>query len=157
MCASFCRSCSQLHSPTFQVRVANNRHNVNSLHLLSMVRNHVTALIFVAASSVLNWSYENTKPCAVLVGEETQVVPASKTVVSETNLSTATKAKPAANSGGKERKRRQVAVEPSTTATSSSSSVTKHELLSTTIVHDSTPFLLPPLKPCMTWKTLPHL
>ncbi|KAJ8911461.1 hypothetical protein NQ315_013565 [Exocentrus adspersus] len=74
------------------------------------------ALSYISASSLLNWSYQNTKPCEVLVGENTQIVPASKTVLSsETNLSTSTKPKPT-NSGGNEpiysRKRRQISDTP---------------------------------------------
>lgn len=69
----------------------------------------------VTASSLLNWSYQNTKPCEVLVGDNTQIVPASKTVPSETNLSTSSKPK-TANSGGNEfiysRKRRHVSETP---------------------------------------------
>ncbi|XP_018579833.1 teneurin-m isoform X3 [Anoplophora glabripennis] len=73
------------------------------------------ALSYISASSLLNWSYQNTKPCEVLVGDNTQIVPASKTVPSETNLSTSSKPK-TANSGGNEfiysRKRRQVSETP---------------------------------------------
>lgn len=72
-------------------------------------------VIFVTASSLLNWSYQNTKPCEVLVGDNTQIVPASKAVPSETNLSTSSKPK-TANSGGNEfiysRKRRHVSETP---------------------------------------------
>ncbi|XP_044256003.1 teneurin-m isoform X4 [Tribolium madens] len=51
------------------------------------------ALTYISASSVLNWSYQSTKPCSVLVGENTQFVPPSKTATSETNLSTSTRPK----------------------------------------------------------------
>ncbi|VEN58895.1 unnamed protein product, partial [Callosobruchus maculatus] len=74
----------------------------------------VAALTYISASSLLNWSYQNTKPC-VLVGDNTQVVPASKSAPSETNLSTSTRPKTqSASTGGKyvdqvyARKRRQV-------------------------------------------------
>lgn len=61
---------------------------------------------------MLNWSYQSTKPCSVLVGDNTQFVP-SKTATSETNLSTSSRPK-TSNSGGNflqlvySRKRRQV-------------------------------------------------
>ncbi|XP_050300174.1 teneurin-m isoform X3 [Anthonomus grandis grandis] len=45
------------------------------------------ALSYISASSLLNWSYQNTKPCTVFVGENTQIIPASKTGSSETNSS----------------------------------------------------------------------
>ncbi|CAH1993726.1 unnamed protein product, partial [Acanthoscelides obtectus] len=74
----------------------------------------VAALTYISASSLLNWSYQNTKPC-VLVGDNTQVVPASKSATSETNLSTSTRPKTqSSNTGGKyvdqvyARRRRQV-------------------------------------------------
>ncbi|XP_065159892.1 teneurin-m isoform X3 [Atheta coriaria] len=55
------------------------------------------ALSYISASSLLNWSYQNTKACTVLVGEtstaEALPGPASKTITSETNLSTSTKPK----------------------------------------------------------------
>ncbi|KAJ8955287.1 hypothetical protein NQ314_006900 [Rhamnusium bicolor] len=79
--------------------------------ILSMVL--TAALSYISASSLLNWSYQNTKPCEVLVGDNTQIVPASKTVPSETNLSTSSRPK-TSNSGGKynepvySRKRREV-------------------------------------------------
>lgn len=68
----------------------------------------------VAASALLNWSYQNTKPCEVLVGGNTQIVQTSKSIPSDTtNLSTSTRPK-TPNNGGKfsdlilSRKRRQV-------------------------------------------------
>ncbi|KAJ8984541.1 hypothetical protein NQ317_006827 [Molorchus minor] len=75
------------------------------------------ALSYISASSLLNWSYQNTKPCEVLVGDNTQIVPASKTISSETNLSTSSRPK-TSNSGGKyndpvySRKRREVSETP---------------------------------------------
>ncbi|XP_074039433.1 teneurin transmembrane protein Ten-m isoform X2 [Leptinotarsa decemlineata] len=88
------------------------------------------ALSYISASSLLNWSYQNTKPCEVLVGDNTQIVPASKTAPSETNLSTSTRPK-TSNSGGKyklaySRKRREILGTPhafvlSTAATNTSS------------------------------------
>ncbi|VEN58894.1 unnamed protein product, partial [Callosobruchus maculatus] len=59
----------------------------------------VAALTYISASSLLNWSYQNTKPC-VLVGDNTQVVPASKSAPSETNLSTSTRPKTQSASTG---------------------------------------------------------
>ncbi|CAH1124665.1 unnamed protein product [Ceutorhynchus assimilis] len=63
----------------------------------------IAALSYISASSLLSWSYQTTKPCAVLVGDNTEIVPASKTAPSETNQSTSSRPKPAtstANSGG---------------------------------------------------------
>ncbi|XP_057653225.1 teneurin-m isoform X11 [Diorhabda carinulata] len=52
------------------------------------------ALSYISASNLLNLSYQNTKPCEVLVGDNTQIVPDSKTVPpSETNLSISTRPK----------------------------------------------------------------
>lgn len=65
----------------------------------------------LSASSLLNWSYQNSKTCTVLVGENSEI-PSSKATTSETNLSTSSKPRP--SSGGNEnkliysRKRRQV-------------------------------------------------
>nr|XP_015834528.1 PREDICTED: teneurin-m isoform X3 [Tribolium castaneum] len=59
--------------------------------MLSLVL--TAALTYISASSVLNWSYQSTKPCSVLVGENTQFVPPSKTATSETNLSTSSRPK----------------------------------------------------------------
>ncbi|XP_030767229.1 teneurin-m isoform X3 [Sitophilus oryzae] len=84
------------------------------------------ALSYISASSLINWSYQSTKPCAVLVGENTQIVPSSKTAPSETNHSTSTKPKPATNTGGKPnqaiyaRKRRDVSFKHDLSDTSTS-------------------------------------
>lgn len=60
---------------------------------------HVFLFPFFTASSLLNWSYQNNKACcSVLVDENKEVVPSSKTTISETNLSTSSKPKP--SSGG---------------------------------------------------------
>ncbi|XP_044256004.1 teneurin-m isoform X5 [Tribolium madens] len=59
------------------------------------------ALTYISASSVLNWSYQSTKPCSVLVGENTQFVPPSKTATSETNLSTSTRPKTSSSGGAR--------------------------------------------------------
>ncbi|KAG5882426.1 hypothetical protein JTB14_007052 [Gonioctena quinquepunctata] len=103
------------------------------------------ALSYISASSILNWSYQNTKPCEVLVGDNTQIVPASKTVPSETNLSSSTRPK-TSNVGGKynehvfSRKRRQILGTPHafvlSTATSNSSSHSSS--LGPDIMHAST-------------------
>ncbi|XP_031338872.1 teneurin-m isoform X6 [Photinus pyralis] len=53
----------------------------------------IAALTYVSASSLLNWSYQTTKTCTVLVGENSEV-PTSKTTTSETNLSTSSKPRP---------------------------------------------------------------
>ncbi|KAK5644102.1 hypothetical protein RI129_007947 [Pyrocoelia pectoralis] len=53
----------------------------------------IAALSYVSASSLLNWSYQTTKTCTVLVGENSEV-PTSKTTTSETNLSTSSKPRP---------------------------------------------------------------
>lgn len=73
-------------------------------------------IFFISASALLNWSYQNTKPCEVLVGGNTQVLQTSKAVPSDTtNLSTSTRPK-TPSTGGKltdlvfSRKRRQVDV-----------------------------------------------
>ncbi|XP_072394437.1 teneurin-m isoform X1 [Diabrotica undecimpunctata] len=93
------------------------------------------ALSYISASSLLNLSYQNTKPCEVLVGDNPQIAPASKTSPSsETNLSISTRPK-TSNTGGKylhpahSRKRRNILDPPhafvlhvdSTTSSSSSS------------------------------------
>lgn len=58
------------------------------------------------ASSLLNWSYQNTKACTVLVGENSDGFPVSKTTTSEDNLSTSSRPRPS-SSGGNARKRRR--------------------------------------------------
>uniref|UniRef100_A0AAR5Q7H5 EGF-like domain-containing protein n=1 Tax=Dendroctonus ponderosae TaxID=77166 RepID=A0AAR5Q7H5_DENPD len=94
------------------------------------------ALSYISASSLLNWSYQSAKPCSVLVGDNTQIIPASKTAPSETNHSTSSRPKPpssatSSSSGGKSieplyaRKRRDVSSPhavffPNITTTSSS-------------------------------------
>ncbi|KAF5270057.1 hypothetical protein FQA39_LY08469 [Lamprigera yunnana] len=70
----------------------------------------IAALSYISASSLLNWSYQTTKTCTVLVGENSEV-PTSKTTTSETNLSTSSKPRPI--SGGNDiiaysRKRRNI-------------------------------------------------
>lgn len=50
------------------------------------------------ASNFLNWSYQNSKACTVLVGENSEVFPASKTT-SETNLSTSSRPRPSPSGG----------------------------------------------------------
>ncbi|CAG9856806.1 unnamed protein product [Phyllotreta striolata] len=143
------------HRPVLPVR--NNLGRPNSSHFPQASRFHFrkglasrctwkcTALVFIIltvlfaagfiyllVSSLPNWSYQNSKPCEVFVGENTQVIPSSKTAVaSETNLSTSTRPK-ASSTGGKyvelarSRKRRNVLDPPhvvlDTDATSSSSS-----------------------------------
>lgn len=73
---------------------------------------------FIAASSLLNWSYQNTKACTVLVGENSDGFPASKATTSETNLSTSSRPRPSSSGGNNEiegvyaRKRREVNVTP---------------------------------------------
>ncbi|XP_063907083.1 teneurin-m isoform X3 [Zophobas morio] len=59
------------------------------------------ALTYISASSVLNWSYQSAKPCSVLVGENTQFVPASKSATSETNLSTSSRPKTSSSGGAR--------------------------------------------------------
>ncbi|XP_076273630.1 teneurin transmembrane protein Ten-m isoform X3 [Rhynchophorus ferrugineus] len=74
----------------------------------------LAAISCILASSLMTGSYQSMKPCAVLVGENTQIVPASKTAPSETNHSTSTRPKPTSNNGGNSnqpiyaRKRRDV-------------------------------------------------
>lgn len=73
-----------------------------------------TNIKFFLASSLLNWSYQSAQPCSVLVGENTQIIPASKTSESETNDPTECKSVSTTSSGGKvsspvySRKRRDV-------------------------------------------------
>ncbi|XP_064214919.1 teneurin-m isoform X7 [Tribolium castaneum] len=67
--------------------------------MLSLVL--TAALTYISASSVLNWSYQSTKPCSVLVGENTQFVPPSKTATSETNLSTSSRPKTSSSGGAR--------------------------------------------------------
>ncbi|GJQ83081.1 hypothetical protein Trydic_g20093 [Trypoxylus dichotomus] len=57
------------------------------------------ALLYISASSLLNWSYQNSKACTVVVGENTEISPASKATTSETNLSTASKPRPSSGGG----------------------------------------------------------
>ncbi|KAI4462797.1 teneurin and n-acetylglucosamine-1-phosphodiester alpha-n-acetylglucosaminidase [Holotrichia oblita] len=57
------------------------------------------ALSYISASSLLNWSYQNSKACTVVVGENTEVSPASKATTSETNLSTSSKPRPSSGGG----------------------------------------------------------
>ncbi|XP_060530352.1 teneurin-m isoform X2 [Cylas formicarius] len=59
----------------------------------------IAALSYITASSLLSWSYQGTKPCAVLVGENSQIVSTSKTLPSETN-SSASRPKQASSSNG---------------------------------------------------------
>lgn len=104
---------------------------------------------FFLASSLLNLSYQTTKPCEVLVGENTQIVPASKTApASETNLSTPTRPK-TSSTGGKypqlvhSRKRRNV-LDPQHAfmlkieSTTSSSSTSSSDSTASTDLHDGT-------------------
>lgn len=50
------------------------------------------------ASSLLNWSYQTSKACTVVVGENPETFPSSKATTSETNLSTSSRPKPASSS-----------------------------------------------------------
>ncbi|XP_068907175.1 teneurin-m isoform X4 [Tenebrio molitor] len=59
------------------------------------------AFAYISASGVMNWSYQSTKPCSVLVGENPQFVPASKTATSETNLSTSSRPKTSSSGGAR--------------------------------------------------------
>ncbi|XP_066154380.1 teneurin-m isoform X3 [Euwallacea fornicatus] len=93
------------------------------------------ALSYISASSILNWSYQSTKPCSVLVGDNTQIIPASKTAPSETNHSTSSRPKQppssSSSSGGKSsyppyfRKRREVSP-PHAVFFPSNTSVSEH-------------------------------
>lgn len=86
---------------------------------------------------MLNWSYQSAKPCSVLVGENTQFVPPSKTATSETNLSTSSRPK-TSSSGGNflahvySRKRRQVYNPPHAFVLSNTSTSVDFPSLSTT-------------------------
>lgn len=53
---------------------------------------------FSPASSLLNWSYQTSKTCTVLVGENSEI-PSSKATTSETNLSTSSKPRPSSAAG----------------------------------------------------------
>ncbi|XP_044730762.1 teneurin-m isoform X2 [Chrysoperla carnea] len=53
------------------------------------------ALSYISASNLLNWSYQSTKACTVLVEESSDLLSASKTI-SETNISTSSKPRPSA-------------------------------------------------------------
>ncbi|XP_025831537.1 teneurin-m isoform X2 [Agrilus planipennis] len=83
------------------------------------------ALSYISASSLLSWSYQNSKACTVVVGENSETAPASKATTSETNLSTSSK--PRVSSGGNNvdaafvRKRRQVDSVPHVSVNSTAS------------------------------------
>lgn len=87
---------------------------------------------------MLNWSYQSTKPCSVLVGENPQFIPASKSATSEANLSTSSRPKTSSASGGNflelvyDRKRRQVSNPPHAfvLSTTSDSTVDPYSLTS---------------------------
>lgn len=70
------------------------------------------------ASSLLNWSYQNTKACTVVVGENSEGFPPSKATTSETNLSTSSRPRPSSSGGNNQidgvyaRKRRDLNVTP---------------------------------------------
>lgn len=95
------------------------------------------------ASYFVNWSYQNSKACTVLVGESTEMFPASKATTLETsNKSLTSRPHQSAPSSGSgtvhSRSRRSVdghASEPSVpiSSTSDSSSVDMHELTPTVI------------------------
>lgn len=93
------------------------------------------------ASSLLNWSYQNTKACTVLVGENSDGFPVSKTTTSETNLSTSSRPRPS-SSGGNARKRRDLNVTPHAfvlfSNISNTSSSTMMESTAAPLLHDST-------------------
>lgn len=94
-----------------------------------------------AASYFVNWSYQNSKACTVLVGESTEMFPASKATTLETsNKSLTSRPHQSAPSSGSgtvhSRSRRSVdghASEPSVpiSSTSDSSTIDMHELTPT--------------------------
>ncbi|XP_022901485.2 teneurin-m isoform X3 [Onthophagus taurus] len=71
----------------------------------------IAAIACILVSGVLNWSYQNSNACTVVVDENTEVL-APKATTSETNLSTSSKPRPSSSSGGNygvvARKRRDV-------------------------------------------------
>lgn len=92
-------------------------------------------LTCIPASSLLNWSYQNTSPCSVLVDENSEVVASSKDTTSETNLSTSSKPRPSSGGNYVElvslRKRRHVP-NPSHASVLNNSSSTPRDVDSTT-------------------------
>ncbi|XP_045480143.1 teneurin-m isoform X2 [Harmonia axyridis] len=151
----------------------NNQRHVNS-HFTPPSRFHIrkdftsrcswkcTAIIFIMstvilfagvsyllASSLLNWSYQSSKQCSVLVGENTQIVTPSKPNAPESNTSTSSRPKPTSNGGNvnstsvANRKRREVETPPDLPASvlsdqhfSNSSNETQHEVGS--LLHENT-------------------
>lgn len=99
-------------------------------------------LVLFTASYFVNWSYQNSKACTVLVGESTEMFPASKaTTLESSNKSLASRPHPSSTAGsGKgdhSRPRRSVdghASVPSVSSTDSST-VDMHELITTPTVN----------------------
>lgn len=56
-------------------------------------------LFVLSASNLLNWSYQNTKACSVLVSESSDIFPASKATTLETNRSVSSRPRPASAAG----------------------------------------------------------
>ncbi|KPJ01049.1 Teneurin-2 [Papilio xuthus] len=94
---------------------------------------------YMSASYFVNWSYQNSKACTVLVGESTEIFPASKATTLESNKSLSKPQQSSSSaSSGKEnylvRPRRSVdghASLSSVSATDSSTTVDVHELITT--------------------------
>lgn len=107
---------------------------------------HIFANNIFLASSLLNWSYQNTKACTVLVGENSEAFPASKATTSETNLSTSSRPRPSSSGGNNQidgvyaRKRRDLNVTPHAFVLFSNvtTSSPMENFSSATPMHDST-------------------
>lgn len=112
------------------------------IYLFIYLQSVIVCLFFIlfTASSLLNWSYQNNKACcSVLVDENQEIIPSSKTTISETNLSTSSKPKP--SSGGNNyfqlRKRRHVVNSPHAILNNRSITLDDSVISSSTNKHDN--------------------
>lgn len=112
-------------------------------------------MLSLSASSLLSWSYQSSKQCSVLVGENTQIVTPSKPNAPESNTSTSSRPKTPSNGGNvnsspmANRKRREVDEPPILLASvlsdqhfSNSSNDTQHGVGS--LLHENTSVDTPP-------------